>query len=59
MRRPLDMRVDQQHRIDPITGLDAEDLFGQVEWCQARGLIHPNDDTPRHRAERRTKEPKP
>lgn len=50
------MRVDQARRIDPITGCDAEDLFAQVEWYQARGLIHPNDDTHRQRADRRTKE---
>lgn len=31
--------------IDPITGLDKEDLFGQVEWYQKNGLIHKNDDT--------------
>ena len=33
-------------RIDPLTGLDAEDLFAIVEWCQARGLVHPCDDQP-------------
>lgn len=53
--RPLDLSAGQTFAIDPLTGLDAEDLFGQVEWHQARGLVHPNDDTPRHRADRERK----
>lgn len=31
-------------RVDPATGLDAEDLFGQIDHFRARGLLHPNDD---------------
>ena len=30
--------------IDPVTSLDAEDLFGQIDYYNARGLLHPNDD---------------
>jgi hypothetical protein len=37
---------EKQFTIDRVTGLDVEDLFGQVEWYQARWLIHPNDDQP-------------
>ena len=42
-------QTEQQFTIDRVTGLDVEDLFGQVEWYQARGLIHPNDDQPNAR----------
>lgn len=30
--------------IDPVTGPDAEDLFGQLDHYRERGLLHPNDD---------------
>ncbi len=48
---------DLTYAIDPETGCDAEDLFCQVEWYQGRGLLHPNDDIPRLRAERHRRKP--
>jgi hypothetical protein len=38
-----DHLANHEFAIDPLTGLDAEDLFGQVEWCRERGLAHPCD----------------
>lgn len=31
--------------LDPVTGLDVEDQFGQIDAYRARGLRHPNDDS--------------